>query len=58
MHVPINQSIQYWCSNFLGSKNETMKTDLQLENRVKVQQNTIQTLYMKTTAFSYTVEPP
>ena len=42
----------------MGIKNETMKTDLQLGNRVKVHQNTMQTVYMKTSAFSYTVEPP
>jgi len=35
-----------------------MKTDLQLGNRVKVHQNTMQTVYMKTSTFSYTVEPP
>ena len=42
----------------MGIKNGTMKTDLQLGNRVKVHQNTMQTVYMKTSAFSYTVEPP
>ena len=56
--MPIQSVNSVLVFKLFGDQNETMKTDLQLGNRVKVHQNTMQTVYMKTSAISYTVEPP